>query len=468
MIALMALFACNPLGFPSYRQEVVATFADAASAAQAEMSVSALPDGASRAFATRWDDATSNHIAKAAMLERAGVKGNFYLTGKPEVPVPAWASDLVAHGHAVGNHTLEHKHMYALSADEAYRQILLERIRLETALGMTVNSYVSPYGWGAPAWTPERKRNVLWSVIWTGHWVSCDNPLRSLGVPGTTWMAANRFSANDKKPDRVRFETGLAQQIAAADRDPLFLRIVFGTHSWCNAAGNAVQEELLRKWCVRDDWVQLNDWEYGAYRYSALSAQVERRGADGGEARFALRRFEPVSLASAIPLSIVFSVVPQSVSCGGRPLVQGKNGTWILPHDPDRAVRPVAIVCDTWRSVTLKLVPAQDRKTVRAVLENGSDETLRNIAVAVVTPPGCDPRRLTFDVPELAKGARLEREWGVEGTGELFAVNADFTAGSGRVRIWSTARRLPPSEAFAVKEAVHKTIESDGLSQTDS
>lgn len=442
-IILMASLACNPLGLPSYRQEVVATFADAASAAKAEMSVSALPDGASRAFATRWDDSTSNHVAKAAMLERAGVKGNFYLTGNVDAPVPAWARDLVAHGHAVGNHTLEHKHMHELSADEAYRQILLERIRLETALGVTVNSYVSPYGWGPPAWTPERKRDVLWSVIWTGHWVSCDNPLRSLGVPGTTWMAANRFSANDKKPDRVLFETGLARQIAAADRDPLYPRIVLGTHSWCDAAGNAVQEDLLRTQCVRDDWVQLNDWEYGAYRYSALNAQVERRRANGGEARFSVVRFEPVSLASAIPLSIVFSTAPKSVFCGGRPLSQGKNGTWVLPHDPDRAVRLAAIVRDSWQAVRMKLVFVPGRKTVRAVLENRSDETLRNIAVAVMTPPGCDRRRLTFDVPELAKGANLERELSAGSAVGLFAANADFSAAAGRVRIWSTVRQAP-------------------------
>lgn len=442
-VILMASLACNPLGLPSYRQEVVATFADSASAAKAEMSVSALPDGVSRAFATRWDDSTSRHVEKAAMLERAGVKGNFYLTGDADAPVPAWARDLVAHGHAIGNHTLDHKHMYELSADEAYRQILLERVRLETALGVTVNSYVSPYGWGSPAWTPERKRDVLRSVIGTGHWVSCDNPSKAFGVPGTTWMAANRFSANDKKPDRVLFETGLARQIAAANRDPLYPRIVLGTHSWCDAAGNAVQEDLLRTQCVRDDWVQLNDWEYGAYRYSALNAQVERRSADGGEARFSLLRFEPVSLASAIPLSVVFSAAPKSVSCGGRPLVRGKNGTWTLPHDSDRAVRLAAIVRDAWRAVRLKLVPDPGRKAVKVVLENGSDETLRNIAVAVMTPPGCDRRRLTFEVPELAKGANLARELSTGRAEGLFAANADFNAHAGRVRIWSTVRQAP-------------------------
>ena len=124
-------------------------------------------------------------------------------------------------------------------------------------------------------------------------------------------------------------------------------------------------------------------------------------------------------------------------------MAQGKNGTWVLPHDPDRAVRLVAIVRDAWQAVRMKLVFVPGRKAVKVVLENGSDETLRNIAVAVMTPPGCDPRRLTFDVPELAKGANLERELSAGSAVGLFAANADFSAAAGRVRIWSTVRQAP-------------------------
>ena len=438
----------DPLKFPSYRQEIVATFADAAAAAKAELTVAPLPDGAARAFATRWDDATPRHVEKAAMLERAGVKGDFYFNGRENVPVPPWAANLVAHGHAVGNHTLDHPYMYKLSADEAYRQILLERIRLETALGITVNSYVSPYGWGGKSWNGrEAKREVLRSVVETGHWVSSDNPLGIPEFPGDIWMPANRFSANDKAPDRELFEKGLRDQIAAADRNPLVPRIVLGTHSWCDEAGNALQEELLRKHCVRPDWVQLNDWDYGAYRYSALHAQAKRLGADAATARFSLVRYEPVSLASAIPLSVSFSSDPVSVTCGGRPLARGKNGTWALPHDSDRAPRLAAVVSNAWNGVTVALVPDFARRSVRVTVANGSAEEVRNLAVAVMTPPGCGVRRLAFTVPALGKGASCTRELAFgeakdgrpdSGSGTaLFAANADLDARVGRVRIWA-------------------------------
>ena len=464
-VALSAAFtggAKDPLSFPSYEQRVVATFADAATAASAEMSVAGLPDGAARAFATRWDDSTPRHVAKAAMLERAGVKGGFYLCGREDAPVPDWAKDLVAHGHAVGNHTLNHPTMYALSLAEAYRQVLLERIRLETQLGVTVNSYVSPFGWGGRSWVDrETKKALLQSIVETGHWVSCDNPIPELGIPGGVWMAANRFSSGDKDPTREAFESGLKSMCAAADRSPEFPRIVLGTHSWCDEAGNALQEQLLREHCVRPDWVQLNDWDYGAYRYSALYADARKAGTQGAAATYALRRFEPVSLASAIPLSVRFSAEPVAVTCGGRALVRGKNGTWTLPHDADRAAKPSAIVRDGWKGVRLTLTPDEAARKVRLVLANGTDGELRRLSVTVLLPPGCADRRRTLETPSLGPGQSFAHEYALAprtaadggrfdfGFGPApFAAHADFDAAGGRVRIWATAISAGEKPAF--------------------
>ena len=107
--------AANPLSFPEYEQEIVAKFATPDEAASATVSLLPLPGGAKCSFDTRWDDSSPKHIAKAAMLERAGAKGGFYLCGRNfEKNSPAskkdeffrtGAKELVQRGHAIGNHT---------------------------------------------------------------------------------------------------------------------------------------------------------------------------------------------------------------------------------------------------------------------------------------------------------------------------------------------------------------------------
>ena len=82
-VPLCALFmekTASAADFPSYRQTFEATFASAEEAARAECAIAPLPGGAELAFGCRWDDSSNAHLAKAAMMGRAGVKGTFYVS----------------------------------------------------------------------------------------------------------------------------------------------------------------------------------------------------------------------------------------------------------------------------------------------------------------------------------------------------------------------------------------------------
>lgn len=84
-IVLAAAFpATNPLGFPSYGQEIVATFASVDEAAGATCRIAPLPDDAKLALACRWDDSNRKHLSKGEMMARAGVTGTFYLNAKAD------------------------------------------------------------------------------------------------------------------------------------------------------------------------------------------------------------------------------------------------------------------------------------------------------------------------------------------------------------------------------------------------
>ncbi|MCQ2390713.1 MAG: polysaccharide deacetylase family protein [Kiritimatiellae bacterium] len=458
----------DPLALPAYRQKVVATFTSSAEASAAQMAVAPLPNGAARAFATRWDDTAPAHIAKATMLEGVGVKGNFYFlertvdvdkTAKSDDFAIAGARELVRRGHAVGNHTLNHLFMLQLSTQEAYRQILLNRIALEKVLSHTVTSYASPFGWYGNPFDGENRREVIRALVETGHWVSGDNPLSDARQPVTVWMPANRFSANDRNPDYAQFKKGLAQQEKIAAANPDMPRITLGTHSWCDAAGNALQAQWLKQHCVRPDWVQLNDYEYGAYRYSALYAAPAKTGSQAAAATFSVTRFEPTALGEAIPLSISFTETPQSVTCDGVPLVKDAKGLWTLPHAPGRATALVRVADDTLDGVGLTVKADETTGKLVCTLVNGTSAAVRNLSMAVLLPPGCMRMRHTFAVPEVAAGAtwtqtvaltrvrdaaaRPDFAWGAA----LYAAHVDFETSAGRARLWArteTAGVTPP------------------------
>lgn len=460
MVAVSHAGSGNPLAFPDYRQTVEVTFASAEDAKRAEMKISPLPDGAKRSFGTRWDDTTDKHMAKAAMLERAGVKGAFYISanyGKKDPPGAfryAGIRELVGRGHAIGNHAFTHPLMLNFSPEFVFREILRARMELECDTDHAVVSYASPYGWYGKKWLDRSVQRVVVEMLAEcGMWVSGDNPIPDLGIGEDVWYPAHRFSADDRNPNLKRFMAGLANQSAVADRSPLSPRITLGTHSWCDEAGNAIQEKLLKENCVRPDWVQLNDYEYGAYRYSAINGAAVKTSVAGNKAVFTVRRFCPAVLGDAIPLSVEFSADPEKAECGGVALERGKSGTWRLPHDPScKVLSKIGIAdaggkCVKLPGVEMLVFPDRAARKVRVEFRNTTGGTLEALYGVVHLPPEFRNRRRTFSVGSVPAGKTesvefdfLEPEPSVFARGKaMYAASVDFTCDGRRNRIWATA-----------------------------
>ena len=459
MVVGAACFAGNPLGFPEYTQTVTATFATPADAAAAQAVLASLPGGAACSFGTRWDDTNPRHLAKAAMLEQIGVKGAFYIVSGTRRETPqsfriAGIRELIRRGHAIGNHTVTHPFVLDLSPEAMFAQFLRCRIDLECDTDHSVVSYASPYGWYQNRWMDSRIKALAVKMLpECGLWVSGDNPIADAGVPDDLLYPANRFSADDKNPNYDRFQAGLKAQMAVAARSPRAPRITLGTHSWCDDAGNAKQQAWLKKHCVRDDWVQLNDYEYGAYRYSALNGSVARQAATENRAVFVVRRFDPAALGDGIPLSLSFSKEPSGVECGGKPLTRGANGTWTLPHDASRhTVAKVGLagedgMCEKLPGLALKVVPDLAARKVTVTFRNGSAVALHDVYGVVHLPPEFSDRRRTFLITSVDAGSSVERV--IEGGAaekmvypsgsELYAASLDFSQGDERARLWAVS-----------------------------
>ena len=476
----------NPLGFPEYSQTVEVTFASGEEAARAEMKISPLPDGAVRSFGTRWDDTYVKHLDKASMLERAGVKGAFYITagqGKSDAPESfryAGICELVKRGHAIGNHSMTHPVLVNYSPEHIFEQILQTRIDLENDTDHAVTSYAAPFGWYGQRWLDASLQSVVVKMlVECGMWVSGDNPISHLEIPEDVWYPAHRFSANDRAPDHVRFLDGLKTQSAIADKSPLSPRITLGTHSWCDEKGNALQEKWIKENCVRPDWAQLNDYEYGAYRYSVINGAVSRMSVSGNKAVFSVRRFCPATLGDGIALSVAFSGNPLKAECNGMPLERGKSGTWRLPHDASRTtLSKIGIAdetgkCGKFPGVEMQVLPDVTARKVRVVFANRTSGALDALYGTVHLPPEFKNRRRTFGIESIAAGKTeeiafdfLEPEPAVFARGTaMYAASVDFSCGGLRNRIWATAKAWKKSSALLPADVamVTKILPADKL-----
>ena len=440
-IVLAAAFpATNPLGFPSYGQEIEATFASADEAAGATCRITPLPDDAKLALACRWDDCNKKHLTKGEMMVRAGVTGTFYLNAKADGFVTGGARELMEKGFSLGNHSFSHPKLWTLGADAMFREVASGRVRLERLLGRTVISYAAPYGWKEQG----VGRQLPAFVVASGHFLSGDMPRQTAwsGLDARTLMPTRRFGADDRNPVREQFVAGFEKETSAARNDPLVPRVFFGIHSWCDAAGEARQEAWLKEFFHPDDAVQLNDWQYGAYRYQYFHGGVAKSGVTGASVTFRVTRYEPAFVGDGIALSLVFSSEPKAVKLNGKPLEKGLRGTWKLPQDPARN-RPLRIA-DAVDGVTVEVTPDESAGKLRVRVANGGTESLERLFVAAALPPRWTVRRVTAEGGTLSAGQAFERTFDLGGTADpkladgaaYYPVSVDFIRGGMPHRLW--------------------------------
>lgn len=437
--------------FPSYDQALEATFATAADAAAATCLIARLPDDAELAFCCRWDDTNPADIKKGEMMKRAGVKGSFYFVANNHPFFTSGPAPLMAMGHALGNHTSTHSHMLQVNPNAAFRSIVEGRMRLEVAAQHTVNSYVSPYGWGSNPLDPEHARRIAACIAATGHFVTQDDPIPWAGLDVGSYMPTWRFSANDSAPSRDLFVKGWNEKMPKAKASPDIPRLTLGTHAWCNDAGNALQEAWLKEFCANPAWAQLNDWEYGAYRYQAVHGKVEKTGVKGKTATFRVTRFAPQFVGDPIALSLKFTVEPTDVRAADASVVRGGRGTWRLPHAADRKLHTAIARADekgetaVFPGLKVEVAPDEAKAVLTVRITNGTARPLARVHVAAAFPPMWSVRLDTADIPQLAAGAskvctfklgeRPRKDYAF-GTA-CYPVSVDFESGDTVGRLWA-------------------------------
>ena len=454
---------CTPRGhpvqwipdvFPSYVQRFEATFASSQEAADAICTIAKLPGDAELAFGCRWDDTVPAHVKKAEMMNRVGVRGTFYLCADETIFFKTAPGMLMSGGHAIGNHTYGHPFLPSISPNAAFRAIAANRVILETNIQHTVMSYVMPFGWGGNPVDPDCIPSIAASIVATGHFVTQDNPVSErILLDAECYMPTWRFSADDHNPSRKLFEERLRDMQGKALASPTIPRLGFGTHSWCDDIGNDLQKRLLEEFCVRPEWAQLNDWQYGAYRYEVLHGGIRKLAVDGNKATFEATRFFPSQIGADMALSLKFSPPPLSVLAEAKVLAKGERGTWILPHAADAHCLD-CIACaggdgtaPEFSGLKATISPDEREGMLRVHVENRTGRDLRRICVTAAFPPKWVRRGGQTTMELVRSGENLEcafemgRVWRKDYAFGMayYPVSIDFMDGTKACRLWCEA-----------------------------
>jgi peptidoglycan/xylan/chitin deacetylase (PgdA/CDA1 family) len=131
-----------------------------------------------KCLALTFDDgpgATTPALLKT--LKQAGAKATFFLVGKQVEKRPKIAAQVVAEGHAIGNHTYSHASLPTLLDDEILTELDSTQEIIEEATGRQPVMFRPPYGH-----TDERVLGIadqteLAQIMWTGttlDWQSRD------------------------------------------------------------------------------------------------------------------------------------------------------------------------------------------------------------------------------------------------------------------------------------------------------
>jgi peptidoglycan/xylan/chitin deacetylase (PgdA/CDA1 family) len=104
-------------------------------------------------------------------LARHGARATFFCVGEAARRRPDLVHRLVAAGHVVGNHTLEHKKLPWLSRAEVVRQIDAAQAALVAAGAPPPTLFRAPHGWKSPFLGRALAQRGLRLVAWTrGVW----------------------------------------------------------------------------------------------------------------------------------------------------------------------------------------------------------------------------------------------------------------------------------------------------------
>lgn len=410
-------------------------------------------------LSTRWDDSNPNALnIRRKMLEN-GIRGTFYLNSrKPEEQKGSLAYTLTGKGEcSIGGHSVSHPRLPELPVNEAFYELMANRIALECLTDRPVNSLAFPYGAYQDKDRPAVFEGISEAVLRT-RYLHCVYAGFVLGnrflpknvistglqvVPGDRQVDADKFW---KQIEKVRDNEAQSRKTS----DCIFL----GVHPWqvgdeLERLGQVMGE--LKDW---DDFWHCTQTEYAAFAKQRRNTTVESLGAG----KYAIVRPCGFELGNNVPLTLVFDgdSIRSAKADGADCEVRQADGKTIVnvPHGP-RSGAPVKIDEMSEKGskkfpglkASVTFVPESGKVTYR--LENAGKTALTDLALTVSVPPAFAPGLLRRDRNELAAG----EQWSVTAdvsrvrTGDYWhgghyyaAAQVDFASNGQRGRLFATCR----------------------------
>ncbi len=445
----------------TYRQVLVIE-SSAGSSQLAMPQLAAVYDSRKWGLSTRWDDSNPNALnVRRKMLEN-GIRGTFYLNSrKPEAQRGSLAEKLTGKGEcSVGGHSATHPHLPKLPANEAFYELMANRIVLECLTDRPVNSLAFPYGGYQDKDRPEVLEGVTAAFLRTGyhHCVYAGFVTQNPYLPDNLVSTGLQVVPGDRQVDAEKFwkQIGKVRDNESQSRktsDCIFL----GVHPWqegeeLDRLGEVMGE--LRDW---DEFWHCTQTEFAAFAKQRRNAKVETLGSR----KFAITRPCAFDLGNDIPLTLVFeghgvrSAKVDGVACTVR---QADGKTIVnVPHGSPQGV-PVKIDQTAEGASTkfpgLKASLTFDPKigVFSYSLENGTGLTLSDALLTVSLPPVFEPGMVRCSREELGSGEKWSlAERVAEGRtgsywhdGEYYvAAQLDFVLNGERGRLFTTGRVAP-------------------------
>ncbi|WP_170223673.1 polysaccharide deacetylase family protein [Nonomuraea turkmeniaca] len=101
-------------------------------------------------------------------LKQAGAKATFFLVGKQVERRPKIAKQVLAQGHAIGNHTYSHASLPTLLDDEIFTELESTQEIIEDATGRRPVMFRPPYGHTDDRVLAMAYQTELAQIMWTG------------------------------------------------------------------------------------------------------------------------------------------------------------------------------------------------------------------------------------------------------------------------------------------------------------